>query len=225
MKSRCASRVEHREERRQRRALRSTRRPDARRRRAARSTCRYSVVHASTRSASRREPAEILGGRRHRRRRARARASCVAPARAARRRPRAPCATARAKLSGICTASTPPGATQSQSAREERRVIAQPVQRGIAVDEIDRRGAAPTRARSASIHAMPRVTAGRRARLREHLRRIVDADDARVRPALARAARVTLPAPQPRSTIAARRLERDARQQIERRAQALAFDT
>ena len=163
------------------------------------STCRYSVVHTSSARRVRREPAEVVLRRGDRRVAHERRASRVAPARAARELGDRRRATARRKLRGICTASAPPVAT-TRDAREQRRVIRQPVQRRVAVDDVHRRIGRPRREVGLSKRTRGvarRARAPSRASAPNCRRRRCAASGQR-----APSRRVTLPAPQPRSTTA-----------------------
>src|SRR4029450_8275222 len=108
-------------------------------------------------------------------------------------------------------------------ARNEARVVVQPMQRGVAVDEIDARGGGCGRP-SGKVRELPRDPGpirNRLASLRKHLCRIVYANKLRVRPAFDENPG-DVPGAAPQVDNTPWRGEIDACHEIERRAQALA---
>ncbi len=167
-----------------------------------------------------RQPAEVVGGRRDGRV-AHERAELRAPARTLRevgdRRVRR-----RAKIVGHLHGERAARGHHRDHAREHRVVRGQPVQRRVRIHDVDRRVRRPRR-EIAGREAHARQVRGGRARLREHLRRVVHADDVRVRPALREEARDVARAAAQVDDRARRRL-RDAREEIDRRAQPVVLE-
>ena len=107
--------------------------------------------------------------------------------------------------------------------REQPRVVVEPMQGGVAEYEIDARGRCGGGPRS-KIGRSPfdiRAARARLARLREHVRRIVDAGEMRVRPTFRENPRDVAGAAAEIHDVS-RRGKIDARHEIERRTQAFA---
>ncbi len=165
--------------------------------------------------AGRRQPAVVSLDRRHRRRphqRAEPRAPASARGELGDDRVRR-----RAEIVGHLHGQRAAGRDHRCHAREQRAVIGQPMQRRVAVHEIDGRFRRP-RGKVPGDEAQARRIGGRRTCLVEHGRGIVDADDVRLRPALGQ---------QPGHVAGAateiddraRRSKVHPRKQVERRAQ------